>query len=63
VGREVIGVDCVGQWPGADDNEAGSEFVRYLFQAPETGGPDDLVPEPEPARDAPGPRRQPVTTV
>ncbi|MFI6230522.1 hypothetical protein ACIBCR_24795 [Micromonospora echinospora] len=46
-GREVIGVDCVGQWPGAEDNEAGAEFVRYLFQAPEAGRPDDLVPEPE----------------
>ncbi|MEU4567757.1 hypothetical protein [Micromonospora sp. NPDC023956] len=46
-GREVIGVDCVGQWPGGEDNEVGAEFVRYLFQAPEAGRPDDLVPEPE----------------
>ncbi|MEH1016757.1 hypothetical protein V6U90_27110 [Micromonospora sp. CPCC 206060] len=40
--REVIGVDSVGQWPGAEDNEAGGQFVRYLFQAPEAGEPDDV---------------------
>ncbi|MGW4467286.1 hypothetical protein [Micromonospora sp. NBC_01796] len=39
--REVIGVDSVGQWPGADDNEPGADFVRYLFQPPDTGHPDD----------------------
>ena len=33
-GREVIGVDCVGQWPGA-------EFVRYLFKTPDSGPPED----------------------
>lgn len=40
--RQVIGIDAVGQWPGADDNEAGAEFVRYLFQAPEVGHPEDV---------------------
>ncbi|WP_018789943.1 hypothetical protein [Salinispora arenicola] len=43
-GREVIGVDCVGQWPGADDNEVGGEFVRYLFQTPDSGVPADAEP-------------------
>jgi len=41
--REVIGVDSVGQWPGSDDNEAGGDFVRYLFQPPETGVPEDAA--------------------
>ncbi|MFI7213374.1 hypothetical protein [Micromonospora maritima] len=40
-GREVVGVDCVGQWPGADDDEAG-DFVRYLFQTPDSGAPEDV---------------------
>lgn len=39
--REVIGVDSVGQWPGADDNGPDVDFVRYLFQPPDTGEPDD----------------------
>ncbi|WP_018215266.1 hypothetical protein [Salinispora vitiensis] len=43
-GREVIGVDCVGQWPGADDNESGGEFLRYLFQTPDSGAPGDAEP-------------------
>lgn len=42
-GREVIGVDSIGQWPGADDNEAGGDFVRYLFQPPESGAPEDAA--------------------
>jgi hypothetical protein len=41
--REVIGVDSIGQWPGADDNEAGANFVRYVFQPPEVGQPDDAA--------------------
>lgn len=61
VGREVIGVDCVGQWPGSEETEATAEFVRYLFQAPEAGRPDDLVPEPDRDGSAVGPRLQPVT--
>jgi hypothetical protein len=57
-GREVVGVDSVGQWPGSDDNESGVTFVRYLFQSPDAGEPDDagrgpaelvqLVSEPPP---------------
>jgi hypothetical protein len=39
--REVVGVDAVGQWPGSDDNEAGTDFVRYLFHAPDEGQPSD----------------------
>jgi hypothetical protein len=62
-GREVVGVDCMGQWPGADDNEAGGEFVRYLFQTPDSGSPEDVDPRtPENLRTA-GPRLQPVTAV
>lgn len=41
--REVIGVDSVGQWPGAEENETGGEFVRYLFQPPESGEPEDAA--------------------
>ncbi|TDC00364.1 hypothetical protein E1091_05045 [Micromonospora fluostatini] len=55
-GREVVGVDCVGQWPGAEDNEAGVEFVRYLFHTPDAGHPEDAEP-PTPT----GLRRQPTT--
>ncbi|WP_435588722.1 hypothetical protein [Micromonospora chalcea] len=57
-GREVIGVDCVGQWPGADDDGASGDFVRYLFQTPDSGAPEDaeapIVGEPHTT----GPRRQ-----
>ncbi|WBB76846.1 hypothetical protein O7602_15460 [Micromonospora sp. WMMD1128] len=42
-GREVVGVDCVGQWPGADD-AATVDFVRYLFQTPDSGMPEDAEP-------------------
>ncbi|WP_433528704.1 hypothetical protein ACQPYA_20440 [Micromonospora sp. CA-263727] len=42
-GREVIGVDCAGQWPGADDG-TGAEFVRYLFRTPDSGPPEDAEP-------------------
>ncbi|RIV41328.1 hypothetical protein [Micromonospora radicis] len=48
-GREVIGVDCAGQWPGADD-DTGAEFVRYLFSPPDSGPPEDAEPVPEPRR-------------
>jgi hypothetical protein len=41
--RGVIGVDSLGQWPGADENEAGVEFLRYVFQAPDGGQPDDAA--------------------
>ncbi|WP_244368254.1 hypothetical protein [Micromonospora echinofusca] len=64
--REVIGVDAIGQWPGADDNEAGVEFVRYLFQAPEAGEPDDIDQPTDraeaavPATAPPAPQRQPA---
>ncbi|TCB94334.1 hypothetical protein E0H26_21870 [Micromonospora zingiberis] len=44
-GREVIGVDCAGQWPGADDG-TDAEFVRYLFKTPDSGPPDDAEPMP-----------------
>ncbi|MEO3927225.1 hypothetical protein ACQEVC_29765 [Plantactinospora sp. CA-294935] len=42
-GREVIGVDAVGQWPGSEENETGGEFVRYLFQPPDSGAPEDAA--------------------
>ncbi|MER7168787.1 hypothetical protein ABT336_22310 [Micromonospora sp. NPDC000207] len=57
-GREVIGVDCAGQWPGADDLDAEVEFVRYLFHAVDTGTPEDA----EPPSTRAGFRRQPATT-
>ncbi|MEU6023777.1 hypothetical protein ACGFIK_05025 [Micromonospora sp. NPDC048871] len=50
-GREVIGVDCAGQWPGDDDTDA--EFVRYLFQTPDSGAPDDAESTPEARRAGP----------
>ncbi|MGR6319190.1 hypothetical protein Q2K19_30010 [Micromonospora soli] len=59
-GREVVGVDCVGQWPGADDNEAGGEFVRYLFQMPDSGRPADAEPPTVGQLRDFGPRLQPV---
>lgn len=58
-GREVVGVDCVGQWPGADDNEAGGEFVRYLFQMPDSGTPEDAEPPAAVELRSSGPRLQP----
>ena len=58
-GREVVGVDCVGQWPGADDNEAGGEFVRYLFQTPDSGTPEDAEPPAAVELRSSGPRLQP----
>ncbi|MGC4896831.1 hypothetical protein [Micromonospora sp. DT31] len=51
-GREVIGVDCAGQWPGADDTAA-EDFVRYLFQTPDSGEPEDV--ETPAGRPAPAP--------
>jgi hypothetical protein len=60
-GREVVGVDCIGQWPGADDNEAGGEFVRYLFQTPDSGSPEDAEPPRTEQPRTTGPRLQPVT--
>jgi hypothetical protein len=60
--REVVGMDCAGQWPGSDDNELGGEFVRYLFQTPDSGSPEDAVaPTVTELRES-GPRLQPVTT-
>jgi hypothetical protein len=46
--RHVVGVDADGKWPGAADIEAG-DFVRYIFQAPGDGPPEDLF---SPARAA-----------
>jgi hypothetical protein len=40
-GRQVVGIDAVGHWPGGADNEPGSLFVRYIYQPPGTGQPDD----------------------
>ena len=59
-GREVVGMDCMGQWPGADDNEAGGVFVRYLFQTPDSGQPADVEAAPTTQRTS-GPRLQPLT--
>jgi hypothetical protein len=40
--RGVVGVDSAGQWPGGGDNEPDGDFVRYIFQVPESGAPDDV---------------------
>jgi hypothetical protein len=40
--RHVVGVDAVGQWPGAEENESAGDFVQYIYQLPETGAPDDV---------------------
>ncbi|MCZ7422402.1 MULTISPECIES: hypothetical protein [unclassified Micromonospora] len=54
-GREVIGVDCAGQWPGDRDDGSGAEFVRYLFQTPDSGVPEDAEPTTRPHRSGPYP--------
>lgn len=43
-GREVIGMDSAGRWPGSAETEPGAHFIRYLFQPPEAGEPDDVDP-------------------
>lgn len=49
--REVIGMDAEGQWPGIEDGASSGEFVRYLFQPPESGQPEDAcAPVPDPAK-------------
>jgi hypothetical protein len=40
--RHVVGVDAGGQWPGGSDNDPGADFIRYVYQAPEDGRPEDL---------------------
>ncbi|MDG4797317.1 hypothetical protein [Micromonospora sp. WMMD1082] len=52
-GREVIGVDCAGQWPGDDGTVA--EFVRYLFKTPDSGPPEDAESTPRPDHPKPIP--------
>lgn len=42
--REVIGMDTAGRWPGSADIEPEVRFVRYLFQPPEQGRPEDADP-------------------
>ncbi|MFI9638938.1 hypothetical protein ACIG87_02555 [Micromonospora sp. NPDC051925] len=58
--REVVGMDCAGQWPGSEDNESGGGFVRYLFQLPDSGSPEDVEPPSSAEPRSTGPRRQPV---
>jgi hypothetical protein len=41
--RQVVGVDSIGQWPGASGNAPGAEFVCYLYQPVANGQPDDIV--------------------
>ncbi|MEU1606609.1 hypothetical protein [Micromonospora matsumotoense] len=61
-GREVVGVDCAGQWPGAEENESGGGFVRYLFQLPDAGPPEDVEPPSPVQLRSTGPRRQSAVT-
>jgi hypothetical protein len=39
---KVVGVDAAGLWPGGDEERPGASFVRYIFQAVESGVPDDV---------------------
>ncbi|WP_329010953.1 hypothetical protein OG271_29320 [Micromonospora rifamycinica] len=59
-GREVVGMDCAGQWPGAEENESGGGFVRYLFQLPDSGAPEDVEPSSPAGLRSAGPRRRPA---
>lgn len=43
----VVGVDAGGQWPGGVDNDPGADFIRYIYQAPEDGHPEDLFIVPD----------------
>lgn len=43
-GREVIGMDSAGRWPGSAETEPDAHFIRYFFQPPEAGEPDDADP-------------------
>lgn len=43
-GREVVGMDTTGRWPGAAHIDPDEQFVRYLFQPPEQGQPEDAEP-------------------
>jgi hypothetical protein len=55
--RQVVGVDALGQWQGSLENEAGWDFVRYVFQPIDAGQPDDLFnPVHSPAERVPHPR-------
>ena len=47
--RQVVGVDAGGQWPGGADNIAGADFVRYVYQAPDAGPPEDVFNPVQPA--------------
>jgi len=38
----VVGVDAGGQWPGGVDNDPGADFIRYVYQAPDEGQPEDV---------------------
>lgn len=43
-GREVVGMDSAGRWPGTTESEPDAQFLRYLFQPPEDGEPEDVDP-------------------
>jgi hypothetical protein len=50
--QQVVGVDAGGQWPGGADNIADAEFVRYIYQEPGSGAPNDVFNPVQPASEA-----------
>jgi hypothetical protein len=42
MGRQVVGVDAVGEYPGVDGGGPKGDFVQYTFHAPVAGLPDDV---------------------
>jgi hypothetical protein len=49
----VVGVDAGGQWPGGADNDFDADFVRYIYQAPGEGRPEDVFNPVDPATESP----------
>jgi hypothetical protein len=48
----VVGVDADGQWPGGVDNDPGADFIRYVYQAPGEGQPEDAFNPVHPATES-----------
>ena len=48
----VVGVDAGGQWPGGVDNDPGADFIRYVYQGPDEGQPEDVFNPVHPATES-----------
>jgi hypothetical protein len=48
----VVGVDAGGQWPGGVDNDSGTDFIRYIYLAPDEGQPEDAFNPAHPATES-----------